>query len=90
MIATTLVANSGKPGIYHAQDKSPLSTCAILRSIVPSKKSLPCQRLLRPFSVADPVKRFFGGVAYTEELASCELGEYQIIPMAEGIRRTIG
>ena len=85
-----LVANSECSGVYRAQDKTPLSTYGILQTMAPKKKSIRCQWLLRPFAGLSVVKRLFGGSAYSEELASCDLGEYQIVSMADGIRHTIG
>ena len=85
-----LIANSDRSGIYHAQDKTPMSTHEILQTMAPKKKTIRCQRLLRLISSVSVVERLFGGSAYTEELASCDLGEYQIVTMGDGIRRTIG
>ena len=85
-----LVANSECSGVYRAQDKTPLSTYGILQTMAPKKKSIRCQWLACPFSSVRLVKRLFGGSAYSEELASCDLGEYQIVSMADGIRHTIG
>lgn len=85
-----LIAGSGRSGIYHAQDASPMSTSEILQTMAPGKKRIRCQWLFRPFAGVSVVKRFFGGAAYSEEMARCVLGNYQIVSMADGIRRTIG
>lgn len=86
---TWLIANSDQSGICHAQDKAPLSTYEILQTMTPKKKTIRCQWLLRLFSSVSVVERLFGGSAYSEEMASCDLGEYQIVSMADGIRRTV-
>lgn len=84
-----LAAKSECSGIYHAQDRCPMSTSAILHALAPEKKQVRCQWLLQPFSKYSLVNRVFGGSAYMEEIARCPLGEYQHISMAEGIRRTV-
>lgn len=86
---TWLITNSNGSGIYHAQDKAPLSTYEVLQTMAPKKKAVRCQWLLWPLAGLSVVKRLFGGSAYSEEKASCDLGEYQIVPMADGIRRTV-
>ncbi len=83
---TWLVANSGKSGIYHAQDKMPLSTCEILKTMAPGKGRIRCQWLLRPFAGLSVAKRLFGGSAYSEEMAQCYLGNYQLTEMKDAIR----
>lgn len=83
-----LILHSGCSGIYHAQDKAPMSTCDILATMAPRKKQLRCQWLLRPFAGLSLMKRLFGGSAYSEETAACPLGDYQLVSMKDGIRRT--
>lgn len=85
-----LIANSHQSGIYHAQDGAPMSTYEILKIMAPQKRSVPCTWLFRLFAGLSPVKRLFGGSAYGKEMVKCVLGDYQIVPMEEGIRRTIG
>lgn len=83
-----LTVHSGCSGIYHAQDRVPMSTAQILHTLAPEKKQVRCQWLLRPFVGLSAAKRLFGGTAYKEELAKCPLGEYQLISMADALRRS--
>ncbi len=85
-----LIVHSQCSGIYHAQDAAPMSTCEILQTMAPAKKTIRCRWLLQPFVRISMVKRLFGGSAYSEELAQGTLGEYRVVSMAEGICRTIG
>lgn len=87
---TWLIANSDQSGIYHAQDGEPMSTYEILKTMAPQKYGLPCSWLLRPLAGVSLVRRLFGGSAYSEGMARCQLGEYQLVSMVDGIRRTIG
>ena len=84
-----LIVNSGCSGVYHAQDRDPMSTTDILRALAPEKKSIRCGWLLRPFGRMSLLNRLFGGVAFSEELSQCPLGEYRVVSMADGIRRTM-
>ena len=83
-----LILRSGCSGIYHVQDKAPMSTCDILAAMEPRKKQLRCQWLLGPFAGLSLMKRLFGGSAYSEEAAACPLGEYRLVSMEEGLHRT--
>ena len=85
-----LVVNSGCSGIYHAQDENPMSTYGILRTMAPGKKSIRCQWLFRPFAGLAIVRRLFGGSAYSDEMSRCCLGDYRIVTMENGVRRSIG
>lgn len=82
-----LMANSGCSGVYHAQDRKPMSTYEILKTMAPGKKSIRCEWLLRPFAGLPIVKRLFGGSAYSENMAECELGNYRLVSPAEGIKQ---
>lgn len=84
-----LLVNSGCSGIYHAQDRMPMSTIEIMRLLAPEKKSIRCQRLLAPFARLSLLNRLFGGVAFSEDLSQCPLGEYRVVSMAEGIRHAM-
>ena len=84
-----LIVQSGCSGVYHAQDRAPMSTIEILRSLAPEKKSIRCQRLLQPFAQMSLLNRLFGGVVFSEDLSQCSLGEYREVSMADGIRRAV-
>ena len=90
---TWLAVNSGRSGIYHAQDEAPMSTYAVLKTMseAAGKKrgSLSCTWLFRPFARLSLVVRLFGGSAYSEETARCPLGEYRVVSAKEGISRTV-
>lgn len=84
-----LIVNSGCSGVYHAQDKEPLSTYEVLHTICPQKRSISCTGLVRPFMKIKLIRKLFGGFRYTEEVAACKLGEYRVVSAEEGIRRTV-
>lgn len=88
-----LVVRSNRSGTYMAQDKNPLSTYQIMSLMAAEKglkrPSLPCTGLFRLFSRLSPMRRIYGGVIYSEDLATCPLGEYRLISPEEGIKRTI-
>lgn len=84
-----LVANSGCSGVYHAQDRHPLSTYGVWKAMAPRKIGIPCTWLFRPFVKISAVNRLFGGSAYTEEMAKCPLGNYQLVSPEDGICRSI-
>lgn len=90
---TWLAVNSGCSGVYHAQDKAPMSTYEVLKTMAEAagraKRGLPCTWLFRPFAGVSLVRRLFGGSAYAEDLACCPLGEYRVVSAKEGISRTV-
>ena len=90
---TWLAVNSGRSGVYHAQDKGPMSTYEVLKTMSEAtgkkKRSLACTWLFRPFTRLSLVTRLFGGSAYSEETARCPLGEYRVVSAKEGILRTV-
>lgn len=88
-----LAANSDRSGIYMAQDAQPVSAyeimCAITSALRQRKGSIKCTWLFSPLCRISLVNKLFGGIAYSQELAKCPLGDYQIVDFSEGMQRTI-
>ncbi len=84
-----LIVQSHRSGVYHAQDARCLSTWEALKVMAPKKWSLPCTWLFLPFCRWSPVQRLFGGSCYDADTARCDLGDYQLISPAEGLRKSI-
>ena len=75
-----LALKADKGGVYHAQDDNPVSSyeimCSLARGMGKKKASLPCHTAAKLFAWLGLVVKLFGGVAYTQELADCPLGQY--------------
>ena len=88
-----LVANSGRSGVYMAQDREMVSSYEIMSAIAAGlglrKRSIRCAWFFRLFYRSSLVCKLFGGVSYAQELAECDLGNYQIVDFWEGMRRTV-
>ena len=85
-----LVVHSDCSGVYPAQDRTPVSTYDIMRSmadcICPKKKALRGQWALGLFRGNRLVNKLFGGVSYAEDYAKCMLGDYQLVEFREAIK----
>ena len=88
-----LAANSNVSGTYLAQDRESVSSYEIMSAITEGlhlkKYSIRCTWLFNLVRWFSPVKKLFGGVAYSREAAQCALGDYQLVGLAEGISRMV-
>ncbi len=88
-----LALKAGKGGIYHPQDPAPVSSYEILQSLSKAmgirRLTLPCHTLVRLLPRVSPVMKFFGGVAYDDDLTVCDLGDYHVTECKEGLAKVL-
>lgn len=88
-----MILESGRGGVYHAQDERSLSSWELMHCIAAGlgkeKKTMNCEWAVRPLRKLSPVVKLFGGVAYSEDLAGCPLGEYAKVAPEEGLKKTV-
>lgn len=87
-----LIVENNARGVYAAQDKHAVSTVELMQEIaraigIKRKKSKFIGFLVKLLRFG-AVKKLYGGIAYREEYASTELGNYNIIDFAEAITNT--
>ena len=89
-----LIAHSEQSGIYMAQDREPVSTYEIMDTISNGlglqKHAIRCTWLFKFFYRFPLIQKLFGGIAYSQEISTCSLGDYCIVDFQEGMRRTVG
>ena len=87
-----LVVENQAVGIFPAQDKMPVSSVELMSEIadvikIKRKRSKFFGFPFKIFRIA-PVKKLYGGVAYTSRYATTDLGDYCLYSFSQGIQKT--
>ena len=87
-----LIVENKAEGIYPAQDKTAVSSVELMEEIAKSitVKNKKSRFLGIPFKIfrISVVKKLYGGVAYTREYATTQLGDYCLYDFSQGIQKT--
>lgn len=88
-----LIAHSEQSGVYMAQDEETVSAYEIMNAISNGvgvqKPAIRCSWFFRLFYWFPLVQKLFGGIAYSQEISTCPLGNYRVVDFREGMRRTV-
>lgn len=86
------ILRDGRGGVYHAQDRDPISSCGLMAAIAAGlgkkRKFLPCGWLLKPLRKLSPVVKLYGGVCYSEAIVA-DLEENQAVDTTEGLKTAV-
>ena len=87
-----LIIDNKLDGVFPAQDKRPVSSVELMEQIalalgIKRKKSKFFGFPFKIFRIG-LVKKLYGGIAYDDEYALLDAGDYQIVEFSEGIRQT--
>lgn len=90
-----LIIKKKAGGYYMPQDDETVNTCELMNYIAQAQENkIYFSKLLGVaillFSKLPIVKKIYGGVSYYIELSKLDSGEYCVITLKEGIKRTIG